>query len=352
LQHTTTCAETVRRSAFLAGLSGAGAAVALGGHRAAAQGVARTVDVHHHYASPLWLELARKTGKLDERSWNGWTPERSLEQMDTNGVSVSMLSVTYPGVNFGDDAAARKLARECNDYAAKLQAAHPTRFGTFVGLPLPDIQGSLAEIAYGMDVLKMDGVGLFTSYGDKWLGDPAYAPIYEELNRRKALVFCHPTTANCCTNLVPTINDSEIEYGTDTTRAIARMIFSGWSAKYPNIRVIFSHAGGTMPFLNERFIHWSVVPQFKPLMPNGFVAEAAKFYYDVAQATNPAAMSALSKIIPTSQILFGSDYPYLTITENNKGLRDCGVFSAGDLDAIYNTNVTTLVPRLAPRRKA
>jgi 6-methylsalicylate decarboxylase len=336
--------SNVGRAAFLAGIGCAGAGVAMG-RPTLAQSVQR-VDVHHHFAAPLWLTAARATGKLEERFWAGWSIEHSLDEMDRNGVAVSMLSITFPGINYGDDAAARRLSRECNDFAARLVADHRSRFGAFVGLPMPDIEGSLREIAYGLDTLKMDGVGVFTSYTDKWFGDPAYAPIYEELDRRHSVVFVHPTTAACCTNLVPTINDSEIEYGTDTSRAIARMIFSGFSRKYPNIRVIFSHAGGTMPFLNERFVHWGATPQFKPLMPNGFLYEARRYYYDVAQATNPAAMSALSKIIPSSNILFGSDYPYLTIGENAKGLDECGVFNPTDLYAIDRGNIVGLFPRL------
>jgi 6-methylsalicylate decarboxylase len=336
----------VRRATFLGGLAGAASGVLMAPRQSVAQS-ARRIDVHHHYASPMWLELARKTGKLEERFWNPWSVQKSLEEMDKNGVATAVISVTFPGINFGDDATARALARECNEFAAKTVATYRGRFGMFVGLPLPDIAGSLREIAYGMDVLKADGVGLFTSYTDKWLGDPYFAPIYAELDRRKAVVFVHPTTAACCTNLVPTINDSEIEYGTDTSRAIARMVFAGFANTYPNIRVIFSHGGGTMPYLNERFVHWGEVPQFKPLMPNGFLFEARKFYYDVAQTTTTASLSALTKIIPTSHIVFGSDYPYITIGENVAGVRDSGLFSPSDLAAIDRGNFATLVPHYA-----
>ena len=182
-----------------------------------------------------------------------WTPEKSLADMDAAGVAVAMLSVTQPGVNFTSGEAARKLARECNEYAARLIADHPGRFGGFAMLPLTDTEGSLKEIAYALDTLKLDGIGLLTSYGDKWLGDPSFLPVMEELNRRKVVVYTHPATADCCVNLVRTEPPGMIECGTDTTRTIADIIFSGNAQKFRDIRWIFSHAGGTMPFLIERF---------------------------------------------------------------------------------------------------
>jgi predicted TIM-barrel fold metal-dependent hydrolase len=265
--------------------------------------------------------------------------------MDRAGVAKSITSITSPGLWFGDDAMARRLSRECNDYAAKLAVDHPGRFGVFVSIPLPDIDGSLREIEYGLDKLKADGIAMFTNYGDKWFGDPAFAPVYEELNRRKAVVYTHPRSANCCRNVLPDLNDSAIEWGTDTTRAIARTIFAGTAAKYPDIRVIFSHAGGTMPFLIERFDLAAKGPQFAKQLPEGFLAAAKKFYYDTAQASNPVAMGALKKLIPMSQIVFGTDYPFRTAADHVKGLKECGVFDAKELLAIDNENAARLLRR-------
>jgi len=325
-----------RRKTFLAGLAAAGAGIALPGEPSLGQGAGR-IDVHHHYAPPSWLAVL-KAKNLYTPVWAGWSLDNALAEMDRSGTAKAMLSITTPGLWFGDDAAARRLARDCNDYAAQTIAAHRGRFGMFVALPLPDIEGSLREIAYGYETLKADGVGLLTSYTDKWLGDPAFSPIFEELNRRKAVVFIHPTTAKCCTNLLPGISDAAIEYGTDTTRAIARIVFGGTSTRYPDIRMIFSHAGGTMPFLTERFVHLAR-DRYAQLLPNGFVAEVRRFYYDVAQAANPAPMAALAKLVPVSHILFGTDYPYLTIAEHVQGLKDCGIFSARDLFSIDRSNL-------------
>src|SRR5262245_16886238 len=200
------------------------------------------------------------------------------------------------------------------------------------------------EIEYTFDTLKSDGIGLFTSYGDKWLGDPAFDAVFEELNRRNAIVYTHPNTASCCRNLLPNIGDGAIEWGTDTTRAIAQIIFGGAAARYPNVRMIFSHGGGTMPFLVERFTAMARSAQFAPKFPQGFGATAANFFYDTAQVANPAAMSALSKVVPISQIVFGTDYPFRTAADHVKGLKECGVFSSNELQAI-DQNVLRLLPK-------
>jgi predicted TIM-barrel fold metal-dependent hydrolase len=329
----------VRRNAFLSGLAATAAGAGIGGTAAVAQTPGR-IDVHHHYSSPEWASTLQAIN-LYAPAWKGWSVEADIAEMDRNGVQRAMLSVTTPGVWFGDGLAARRLARECNEFAAKMVAARPRRFGMFVVLPLPDVKASLAEITYGMDTLKADGVGLLTSYGGKWLGDPYYEPIMQELDRRKAVVFVHPTTGPCCTRMLHEVPDSSIEYGTDTTRAIAQLIFSGTSRKYPNVRMIFSHGGGTMPFLQERFVNLEA--QYKTVLPEGFLAEARRFYYDTAQVTMPAPLAALKKIVPTSHVLFGTDYPYLTMEENVGGLKSAGVYTAAELALIDRPNAVALL---------
>jgi predicted TIM-barrel fold metal-dependent hydrolase len=305
------------------------------------------IDVHHHLSPPAYIEAAN-ANHFGEPPMKNWTPEKSLQDMDKAGVAVALLSVTTPALNFTSGEAARKLARECNDYAAKLVADHHGRFGSFAAIPLTDVDGSLREIAYALDTLKADGIGLMTSYGDKWLGDPSFLPIMEELNRRKALVYTHPTAANCCVNLVRTQQPVMIEFGTDTTRAIADIIFSGNAQKFRDIRWIFSHAGGTMPFLIERFVRNPLlVPQAKATVPDGTLAELKRFYYDTAQTSNKASMSALAAIIPVSQIVFGTDFPYRASIDHVKGLREAGVFNDAELMDIERGNALKLLPRLA-----
>lgn len=274
----------------------------------------------------------------------GWSPEADIEQMDQGGVQLAITSITTPGLWFGSHGPARRLARACNEYAAGLVSKYPKRFGMFVNLPLPDVEGSLKEIAYGLDVLKADGVVVFTSYGDKWLGDAAFDPVFEELNRRKAVVYTHPTTCTCCSNLLEGIPDSVIEYQTDTTRALAQVVFGGTQARFPEAKLIWSHGGGTMPFLIDRFMKLARAPQYKDKFPGGFLPAAQKFYYDIAQVANKPALSALKAVAPVSQLLFGTDWPWLSAEHHAKGLKESGVFNADELRAVDCENARRLLP--------
>ena len=216
----------------------------------------------------------------------------------------------------------------------------------FAALPLPDIEGTLREIEYAFGTLHADGIGLLTSYGDKWLGNATYAPIMNELNRRKAVLYTHPTLANCCRGLLPDVAPTVIEFGTDTSRTIADIVFSGTAARCPDVKFIFSHAGGTVPFLTERFIQAPAINKsLASRVPNGALYELKRFYYDTAWAYNPAPLAALAKLVATSQVLFGSDYPYRTGADTVKGLQEYG-FALKDLTAIGRDNAVRLMPRL------
>ncbi len=301
------------------------------------------IDVHHHFAPPAYAETLEKRG-LTPAPLIGWSPQKTIDDMDKAGVATAMNSIVAPGVWFDDVALARRLARDANEFAAKLVADYPGRFGNFATLTLPDLEGSQCELEYALDQLKADGIMLFTSYDNKWLGDPFFAPIFEELNRRRAVLFVHPTANACCANLLPGVSSAKIEYGTDTTRAIVRMVYSGATKRYPNIRTIFSHGGGTMPYLFTRFVnlHEKTDARQEP----DFQAEVARFYYDTAQTFNAIPMNALKSAVPMSQILFGTDYPYRSSKENTAGLLAANVFDAKELEAVKRGNTLRLMPRL------
>jgi predicted TIM-barrel fold metal-dependent hydrolase len=271
-----------------------------------------------------------------------WSVDRSLDDMDRAGVELAILSMTTPGLWFGDRAVARTLARDCNEYAARLVANHPQRFAMFASLPMPDIDGTFEELSFALDTLGSEGVAMFTSYGDRWLGDPAFAPVFEELNRRKAIVYTHPTSSDSCPKVLPGLSPAVIEYGTDTTRTIASLVFSGAAARYPNIRFIFSHAGGTMPFLIERFEGLAQLPNMACRIPNGLQHELGRFFYDTAQAANATAMSALATVAHPSHILFGSDYPFREGREQIDRLKSCA-FSSDELKQIERLNALALM---------
>jgi 6-methylsalicylate decarboxylase len=333
------------------GMLGGAAALAVSGFsplRALGQTPAKPalIDVHHHLSPPAYIADLKKH-QLGLPPTLEWTPEKSLADMDSSGVATAILSITTPGVRFGDgsDADAAALARACNDYGAKLVADHGRRFGMFAALPLPAVDATLREIEYALDMLKFDGVGMFTSYGDKWLGDPGFAPVMDELNRRKAVVYTHPTDASCCRNLIAQVPEPVIEYGTDTSRTIASLLFTGTASRCSGIKFIFSHAGGTMPFLIERFVRLPLTSKVAAANTSeGVMPLLQRFHYDTAQVANPAAMAALSKVVATSQILFGTDFPYRKAADQLDGLQK--IFAADDLSKIGSANAQTLMPRL------
>jgi predicted TIM-barrel fold metal-dependent hydrolase len=274
------------------------------------------------------------------------TPESALADMDRAGIATAVTSISWPGIHFADADTTVRLARECNEYAATLNSRFPMRFGMFATLPMPLIDQSLMEIAYGLDTLRADGIHLWTSYGDKWLGHPDFEPVLVELNRRRTVVFVHPSTAACCGNLVLDVPVGVVEYGTDTSRAIASVLFSGAAAKYADIRFIFAHAGGTAPYLIERMLFNARKPEVAARLPNGVLFELRKFYYETAQAANRGTLISLKDLVPASHILCGSDYPYRAAQENVLGLEDSHVFTRKELNAIYALNAHTLLPHL------
>jgi predicted TIM-barrel fold metal-dependent hydrolase len=339
------------RRTFLTSALGVALTQHLSGGRLAAQQSTRRpnprrIDMHHHFAPPAWVADV-KDRPLLQRANTTWTPQQSIDDMDKGGVAAAVVSITNPGLWFGDPAQARRLARGCNDYGAKLMSDHPTRFGLLAAMPLPDIDATLKEIAYALDNLKADGISLFTSYGDRWLGNPVFRPVMEELNRRKALVAVHPTAAECCRNLgYAPVLPSSIEYGTDTTRAITGVAFSGDAVRFPDIRFVWAHAGGTVPFLAGRIE--AAAGAAKAAMPNGFVAELKKFYYDTAGAANRGALASLLQLVPPTHILFGTDFPPGgTSAAIAQALTDAGLFSEADLHAIDRDNAVKLLPRFA-----
>ena len=353
------CAAGGRRG-FLRGLGGLaalGASAALPGCAApgsTAPGATatRAIDTHHHYYPPAyqkaWLDWEDKRSIPHFSQQVAWSVPGALADMDAAGVRTAVLSIaSTPGTWF-DWALpeVNRVVRECNDYAATMRRDHPGRFGQFATLQMIDVDSSLAEIAYAFDVLKVDGVGLQTNYGDKWPGDAAYKPIFDELNRRKAVVYFHPLAANCCARLSVGTFPAVIEVPHDTTRAVVSLLLSGTFARNRDIRWLFSHGGGTVPMLAGRinFFHGQA-KNVASFAPDGIEAELRRLYYDTANATHPASMAALLKLVPASQVTYGSDYPYVTMNAQLASLRALGLGSA-ELSAIESGNAGRLLPRL------
>jgi len=263
---------------------------------------------------------------------------------------------------------ARAFARETNEYGARQVSDHKGRFGLFAVLPLPDIDATLREVEYAFDTLRADGVGLLTSYGNRWLGDKDFEPVFDELNRRKAIVYSHPVDAPCCVNLLAETGPQTVEWNTDTSRAIWSFINDGMSAatsgslvagnvassapsratRYPDIRFVWSHAGGSLLGLVSRFLGRGAAADSlaSTPQPNSRLHHLRRFYYDTAASANPVQMQALKSLVGSSQIVFGSDFPFASAMVAVQGLQTSG-FSAEELRAVERQNALKLLSRTA-----
>jgi len=275
-----------------------------------------------------------------------WTPATSIEMMDQHAVATAMLSPVQRLVldSMSDRSPrARTLARQNNEYGAQLVRDYPGRFGLLAALPLPDPEGSIQEIEYCFDVLRADGIALWTDYIDKWPGDPAFAPVFDELNRRRAVVFFHPARPACCRDLPG--QSGIIEYDIDTARAIDSLLLNGTLARCPDIRFIFSHSGGAFTVLAARIID-DFPKRLADRVPHGVEYEFKKLYFDLAHASRSPALDALKDLVPVSQILFGSDVPLRDYELTTDPLEQYRGFSPSDWKAIYRGNAERSFPRL------
>jgi 6-methylsalicylate decarboxylase len=337
--------DTSRRQ-FLGGAAAVVATAAVTGFapKVLAQAKPHRIDVHHHIVPPSWLNAMDIIGRTNPPLTH-WSVQKTLDDMDKGGVATSITSPTAPQVSTLGIPVAIKLARDSNEFAKRMESDHKGRFGTFAMLPMPHIDATLKEIEYAFDTLKVDGVGILTNYGDKWLGYSYFDPIWQELNRRKATIYTHPGDANCCVNLVQAVPSSAIEWGTDTTRTIANLIFSGSAQKFPDINWIFSHGGGALTSFSERFLLQMPAgpPYLGKITREQVQAQLNRFHYDTAQVANSVALGALAKLVPVSQIVYGTDFPYRTAADHTKGLT--AFFSPDDLKKVDRENALRMLPR-------
>jgi len=314
----------------------------------------KRIDVHHHILPPNFVSALNSLSI----PWTGgpevpsWSLQQAHDMMGAMGIDAAVASPS-PGVYWGGDTAfAVKLARETNEFVADVVRDDPQHFGGFATVPLPDVDASLEELEYAYDTLGLDGVVLYTSQGDRYLGDRSYDPFFEELDRRKAIVFIHPTTippGADATGL--TIPFGVAEFTFDTTRAVMNMLYSGTLERYPSIRYIVSHAGGTIPYLAWRIAGASYLPELRDRAPKtDGLALLQKLYYDTALSTSEFVFGALKEFVPMSQVLFGSDFPYIgpaVLQAERYGLENSKVLDDAARAAIDRGNALTLFPRFA-----
>lgn len=345
------------RRAALGGLFGA-AALFPTGARAQAPDAPQPrprIDVHAHYLPAGYRRAAAAAGHERPDGMPGlphWDTGAALGMMDGLNIRAAMLSISSPGVHFGDDGAARKLAREVNEEGAKAVSDHPGRFGLFASLPLPDVDGALAEAAYALDTLKADGVAVETNHHGVYMGDPRLDPLFAELNRRRAVVFMHPTspTCPCCQALSLGYPRPMIEFMFETTRAVVNLLLTGTLDRFPDIRLIVPHAGAAVPVLADRVVGLSpAIGLANPVDPDRAFAALRRLYYDLAGYPLPRLAPALLEIADPGRVFYGSDWPFtpLPIVARLAGEMDgAALFDDATRRRVLHDNALALFPRL------
>jgi len=338
------------RRDFLAGLAGLGASIIFPSSKSFGQSSAPAdgrIDVHHHFGSPAWISMVNTKQTQGYQTWQPYTPARAIEDMDRGGVSTAMISITTPGIWFGNIDETRRLARRENEYGARIVSDYKGRFGLFAVLPLPDVDASLREIQYAFDTLKAEGVGLLSNWRDKWLGDESFTPVLDELNRRKAILYTHGAAPGCCGgNFLPGVNETTIEYNTDVSRTIINLISSGTATRTPDIRYIMSHGGGTITALTGRFLgnEGSAENLARTPQPNSKLYHLRRFYYDTAASTNPVNIQSLKMLVGASQIVFGTDHPFGNSANIASALQKVGL-TPEELRGVDRENALRMLPK-------
>lgn len=313
------------------------------------------IDVHSH--ATLDLGDGKDAGtNIPYGFIPSWSVDGGMRTMDQVGIGTCILSMPEAGTHF-DDAKNMARARQINEYLAGIAAEHPTRFGAMAALPATTMDGSLEELAYALDTLGMDAVSLPTSIGDVYLGDTQFDPLFEELDRRAATLFVHPVQAKASGAVNLGLIQSMLEFPFDTTRMITNMIFSGAWRRYPHIKVIASHGGGTFPYLLTRLQTLEPItgpgPGREKLTPQEIQEGAAWFYYDLTAATSRAHLTALTEIVPPSRLLVGFDIPFMPVPTMGPAIvaiESWGGFSERDVAQILHSNAADLFPSVEARR--
>ncbi|CAB3751334.1 amidohydrolase [Burkholderia sp. MSh2] len=306
------------------------------------------IDVHQHVVPPFWADALPAHGG-DPSGWSSpaWSPESALAFMDSLEIQTGVLSLTAPGVQGWAGQAKLDMARQVNEYVAGLVAKWPSRFGNFATLPLPDVDGTLAEIDFAFDTLEADGVVLLSNYGGKYLGDAAFDPVWAALDRRHAVVFIHP--AKPAIDVLTGMPGPLLDYPFDTTRTALQLVLNGVIARYPNVRIILSHAGGFLPYTAYRFAE--LAPGVRNDVPDrdGLLDLLRRFYFDTA-LSSPSALPSLVAFAQPERVLYGSDFPYAPPSVSTSFTHSQDGYAALDADrhaAINRANALPLFPRLA-----
>ena len=320
------------------------------------------IDVHAHYLPPAYRKALNEAGlvKLDGGiPVPPWSAEAHLQMMQAHGIASSILSISSPGLHFLDRATAARVAREVNEEGAGLARDHAGKFGYFATLPLPHMDASLAELDYAFDHLQADGVCLETNAKGLYLGDPTFTPLFDALERRKAVVFLHPTSPACLDQISMGFPAPLLEFPFDSARTTISLIFAGVLKPRPNIRVILSHGGGALPILAQRAAMVAQTPMVSPRPHGGaaeVMAEVRRLFFDLALSANPITLNALLQLTEPSHIMFGTDYPFApapAIDGNTAAFDRLMTTLSPEQQRMINTeNARSLFPKLVPAKSA
>ncbi|GLP67373.1 hypothetical protein TUSST3_39950 [Streptomyces sp. TUS-ST3] len=311
------------------------------------------IDVHAHLLPDFYVQQATAAGHAHPDGmggWPSWSVQAHLDLMDRNGIETAMLSMSSPGVHFGDDKAARLLARRVNEYTAELTRNHPGRFGNFVSLPLPDVDGTLEEIAFSFDELAADGVALMTHTHGVYLGAQRLDPVFAELDRRRAVVFLHPTSPMCWEQSALGRPRPMVEYIFDTARTVTDLVMAGVLTRHPNMRVIVPHCGGAIPVLADRINEFMnlFLPAQKSPSPDA-VEQLRGLYYDMAGTAFPRQVPALLNFVDPDRVLFGSDYCWTPPPLADAHIAAIDAAEPPTQDTTWRSLTTANAKRLLPR---
>jgi predicted TIM-barrel fold metal-dependent hydrolase len=310
----------------------------------------RRIDFHFHLIPPFYRDAVYAAGKGPAIGrYPDWSPEQALALMDTNGIEVAITSLAQPGVQFADLSEAATLAHRCNEYAADLAARWPKRFGAFATIPVGEEAASISAIVHSLDALKLNGVCLFASYGEKFLGDPSFDPMLEVLNDRSAVVFIHPALHPSSRGLDLQWPGFMMEYLFDTTRAVVNLVFGGALDRFPRIRFVIAHAGGLVPYFAWRLSVSPMIDSRLPQIPRYEVyARLRHLWYDNALSPAQATFECLRDVASASRLVFGSDWPFANanvIAEAVKTYESVESISQAQRIAIDRGNALSLFPQ-------
>ena len=312
----------------------------------------KKIDLHTHYIPDAYGHaIFQKFGeKPDGFPTPPWSVEEHLQFMDREGIDVSIVSASSPHISFGTDEETKALARQINEAGAKIVEQHPDRFGFLATLPLPNVEDSLEEIAYALDVLHADGFTLPTNARGVYLGDERLDPIFAELNRRHAVVALHPNQPSAIpANVAEGLPIPMMEFIFDTTRTVINLMLSGTLERNSDMTVIVPHVGAVLPVIIDR-----IAPVMKLFIKSAnpdmdVYATFSRLYFDTAGICLPRQLPDLLEMVNSSHIFYGSDYPYTPekiCSLLSKQLSDTPALTDEQRQKIFHDNAVELFQRL------